>query len=341
MFSTSATSKQQQQADASLAINLPSKKQNKSKLASKQQSIHDESVAIEEEANLAKSSWQFKHKFTLNEVQQHSSLDDCWMVIFDKVYNITDFVDEHPGGDYILLEYAGRDATHPFLSSRHGSSAYKLLDKYWIGILVDEELYYSNNSSYCSVYSNLSWRHQRGAASAADAETEVETIESDSNPAEAAAAAGETPNPITGNQITSSPQATTRQQQQQQQVESDSDSGLELKVEEDEQPTSQESRAEPKSEGATRIPLNSQQKQTSVLTLLQSWSKATRAFLLGDAHSLNDEHDEAEEEEEETAASLPAATAAAAARTTEESDASSRLESCLRHIALASGWHIL
>lgn len=102
--------------------------------------------------------WQLEQKYTLSEVQQHASLDDCWMVIFDKVYNITDFVYEHPGGDYILLEYAGRDATQPFLSSRHGSSAYKMLDKYWIGILVDEELYYSNNSSYCSVYSNLSWR---------------------------------------------------------------------------------------------------------------------------------------------------------------------------------------
>lgn len=102
--------------------------------------------------------WQLSHKYTLSEVQAHCSLDDCWMVIFDKVYNITEFVNEHPGGDFILLEYAGRDATHPFLSSRHGSSAYKMLDKYWIGILVDEELYYSNNSSYCSVYSSLSWR---------------------------------------------------------------------------------------------------------------------------------------------------------------------------------------
>lgn len=107
------------------------------------------------------NDWQLECKYTLSEVQQHCTLDDCWMVIFDKVYNITEFVNEHPGGDFILLEYAGRDATHPFLSSRHGSSAYKLLDKYWIGILVDEELYYSNNSSYCSVYSNLSWRTQR------------------------------------------------------------------------------------------------------------------------------------------------------------------------------------
>jgi len=103
-------------------------------------------------------AWQLDRKYTMSEVQSHCSLDDCWMVIFDKVYNITEFVYEHPGGDFILLEYAGRDATHPFLSSRHGSSAYKMLDRYWIGILVDEELYYSNNSSYCSVYSSLSWR---------------------------------------------------------------------------------------------------------------------------------------------------------------------------------------
>lgn len=109
-------------------------------------------------AKKAAANWQLERKYTLKEVQQHCSLDDCWMVIFDKVYDITEFVFEHPGGDFILLEYAGRDATHPFLSSRHGSSAYKMLDKYWIGILVDEELYYSNHSSYCSVYSNLSWR---------------------------------------------------------------------------------------------------------------------------------------------------------------------------------------
>lgn len=108
--------------------------------------------------NKSNNCWQLQCKYTRSQVQCHSTLDDCWMVIFDKVYNITDFVYIHPGGDFILFEYAGRDATHAFLSTRHGSSAYKMLDKYWIGILVDEELYYSNNSSYCSVYSNLSWR---------------------------------------------------------------------------------------------------------------------------------------------------------------------------------------
>lgn len=127
-------------------------------LREQQQDKLDSSRAAAAEKKAANFAWQLDRKYTMSEVQSHCSLDDCWMVIFDKVYNITDFVYEHPGGDFILLEYAGRDATHPFLSSRHGSSAYKMLDRYWIGILVDEELYYSNNSSYCSVYSSLSWR---------------------------------------------------------------------------------------------------------------------------------------------------------------------------------------
>lgn len=136
--------------------------------------------------------WQLECKFTLNEVQQHSTLDDCWMVIFDKVYNVTSFVNDHPGGDFILLEYAGRDATHGFLSTRHGSTAYKMMDKYWIGILVDEELYYSNNSSYCSVYSNLSWRRSTDTTTSAATTTSTTTTTSAASTSQNSADSGQT-----------------------------------------------------------------------------------------------------------------------------------------------------
>ena len=126
--------------------------------ASESPKMSPEQAAESEKAPKRGPNWQLDCKYTMKEVQQHNTLDDCWMVIFDKVYNITDFVYEHPGGDFILLEYAGQDATHSFLSTRHGSAAHKMLDKYWIGTLVDEELYYSNHPSYCSIYSNLSWR---------------------------------------------------------------------------------------------------------------------------------------------------------------------------------------
>ena len=40
--------------------------------------------------------------FTLEEVAKHDNEDDCWMVINGKVYDVTDYIDDHPGGDVIL-----------------------------------------------------------------------------------------------------------------------------------------------------------------------------------------------------------------------------------------------
>ena len=47
---------------------------------------------------------------TLAEVAMHASADDCYLVIRDRVYDVTKFADEHPGGK-IILTYAGEDAT--------------------------------------------------------------------------------------------------------------------------------------------------------------------------------------------------------------------------------------
>ncbi|KDR85127.1 hypothetical protein GALMADRAFT_233766 [Galerina marginata CBS 339.88] len=51
------------------------------------------------------SSW------TLEQVAQHKSLKSCWVIIHNKVYNVTEFLPEHPGGTDIILKYGGRDAT--------------------------------------------------------------------------------------------------------------------------------------------------------------------------------------------------------------------------------------
>lgn len=82
-------------------------------------------------------------QFTLDQVSQHASYDDCWIVIFDRVYDVTDFLREHPGGEYIIMESAGRDATIPFRGTRHGKDSYQMLSKYLIGILPDEERMYT------------------------------------------------------------------------------------------------------------------------------------------------------------------------------------------------------
>ncbi|KAL5341756.1 FMN-dependent dehydrogenase-domain-containing protein [Aspergillus crustosus] len=51
---------------------------------------------------------------TRSEVRQHSGRKSCWVIIHGTVYDVTDFLDEHPGGPAILLQYGGRDATEAF-----------------------------------------------------------------------------------------------------------------------------------------------------------------------------------------------------------------------------------
>ncbi|KAJ3530189.1 hypothetical protein NM688_g7746 [Phlebia brevispora] len=52
--------------------------------------------------------------YTLQEVAQHNSPKSCWVIIKNQVYDVTDFLPEHPGGSKIILKYAGRDATDAF-----------------------------------------------------------------------------------------------------------------------------------------------------------------------------------------------------------------------------------
>jgi cytochrome b involved in lipid metabolism len=40
--------------------------------------------------------------FTKAEVAKHDTVHDCWMIINGKVYDVTPFVDEHPGGDILM-----------------------------------------------------------------------------------------------------------------------------------------------------------------------------------------------------------------------------------------------
>ncbi|KAF9560964.1 hypothetical protein CPC08DRAFT_742663 [Agrocybe pediades] len=48
------------------------------------------------------------------EVALHNSRESCWIIVHGKVYDVTDFLDEHPGGSKIILKYAGKDATQEY-----------------------------------------------------------------------------------------------------------------------------------------------------------------------------------------------------------------------------------
>ena len=68
-----------------------------------------------------------------------------WIVIHDKVYDITKFLDEHPGGEEILIENAGADATENFEDIGHSSDAIEILEEYYIGELHEEDRKISKN----------------------------------------------------------------------------------------------------------------------------------------------------------------------------------------------------
>ncbi|OEL33369.1 Cytochrome b5 [Dichanthelium oligosanthes] len=75
-----------------------------------------------------------KKLFAASEVAFHASRKDCWVVIGGKVYDVTKFLEDHPGGEDVLLHAsASGDATEAFEEVGHSTSAISMMDSYLIG----------------------------------------------------------------------------------------------------------------------------------------------------------------------------------------------------------------
>lgn len=72
----------------------------------------------------------------LSEVRKHNTREDCWVIVHGNVYNLLDFIEEHPGGVAILIKYAGKDATKAFDPVHNADTLNMYLDKsYHLGPL--------------------------------------------------------------------------------------------------------------------------------------------------------------------------------------------------------------
>jgi len=75
--------------------------------------------------------------FAKEEITTHNTQNDCWLIIHDQVYDITSFIDVHPGGKAII-QGCGKDATtlfenRPESGTAHSQKAIDLMPKYLIG----------------------------------------------------------------------------------------------------------------------------------------------------------------------------------------------------------------
>jgi len=69
--------------------------------------------AVPEAAQAAEGAGGLK-KVTVSELANHDKKDDCWVNLYGKVYDFTDFLDDHPAGAEAILEYGGKDGSDIF-----------------------------------------------------------------------------------------------------------------------------------------------------------------------------------------------------------------------------------
>ncbi|RWW28716.1 hypothetical protein GW17_00006798, partial [Ensete ventricosum] len=81
-------------------------------------------------------------KYSPSEISLHTSKKDCWVSIHGKVYDVTTFLEDHPGGEdvilhasgaLLLLHLPGGDATQAFDDVGHSSTAISMMEGYVIG----------------------------------------------------------------------------------------------------------------------------------------------------------------------------------------------------------------
>ncbi len=79
---------------------------------------------------------------TASEVAQHSSANDCWIIISNKVYDVSSYLRSHPGGEGAITPYCGKEATRAFETKDlggggqdHSSRAYSHLNSIYVADL--------------------------------------------------------------------------------------------------------------------------------------------------------------------------------------------------------------
>ncbi|TVY76165.1 Ceramide very long chain fatty acid hydroxylase SCS7 [Lachnellula suecica] len=81
--------------------------------------------------------------FLQSEVAAHNNAESCFVTMGTRVFDVTDFVDSHPGGGELVLEYGGKDVTDILkdeVSHTHSEAAYEVMEDSFVGFVATEKI---------------------------------------------------------------------------------------------------------------------------------------------------------------------------------------------------------
>eukprot|EP00994_Dinema_validum_P005637 NODE_3812_length_520_cov_135.208068_g3244_i0.p3 GENE.NODE_3812_length_520_cov_135.208068_g3244_i0~~NODE_3812_length_520_cov_135.208068_g3244_i0.p3 ORF type:complete len:84 (+),score=16.72 NODE_3812_length_520_cov_135.208068_g3244_i0:54-305(+) len=71
--------------------------------------------------------------YTWDEIAKHNKEKDAWMVLYGKVYDVTEFMPDHPGGKQTILMNSGKDATEDFELMGHPQEVISYIEDKYLG----------------------------------------------------------------------------------------------------------------------------------------------------------------------------------------------------------------
>ncbi|KAK0079200.1 hypothetical protein PV325_001604 [Microctonus aethiopoides] len=78
--------------------------------------------------------------YSLEEIKLYNGVNQAktWIIIGESIYDVTDYMNKHPGGRELIMEYAGNDATVAFNNFGHSFNAKNIMKLYKIGKVLKE-----------------------------------------------------------------------------------------------------------------------------------------------------------------------------------------------------------
>ncbi|PVU96291.1 hypothetical protein BB560_005817 [Smittium megazygosporum] len=98
-----------------------------------------------------------KPEYSRNEVATHNSVDSLWVIFSNKVYDITSFVPDHPGGIEWLAKFGGQDISFVMGDEdlhAHTQNAYNMLFSCEIGVIKKEETWKNTKLVFAEIAKN-------------------------------------------------------------------------------------------------------------------------------------------------------------------------------------------